>query len=93
MRFLTGLLDSINRFRESSRIRILESEVKRLSEKNSELALEIRLREEENKVNQLAIDQLRIVIERDRERVQAESAIATYQAARLGVLKDDHGTR
>lgn len=86
---LQRFLDSINRFRESSAISALKSENNRLKTQIIDLRLDVRLKEEEIKINELAVTQLRAVIERDLERVQAESAVATFSAARLGVIRDD----
>jgi uncharacterized protein involved in exopolysaccharide biosynthesis len=86
-------LDSINRFRESSAVASLKSENSRLKLQITDLQLDIRLKDEELKINELAMTQLRAVIERDLERVQAESAVATFSAARLGAPRHDDSPR
>jgi hypothetical protein len=90
---LRYLLDSINRFRENSTIIRLKSENERLQLQITDLRLDIRLKDEELKINELAMMQLRAVIERDLERVQAESAVATFSAARLGATRHDDSPR
>ena len=90
---LRYLLDSINRFRENSTIIRLKSESERLQLQITDLRLDIRLKDEELKINELAMMQLRAVIERDLERVQAESAVATFSAARLGATRHDDSPR
>ena len=89
MKFLHWFVDSINRFRENSTIKELRSQLVREKLRSSDLSFDLQLKQEELKVNELAIAQLRAIAERDLERVKAESAIATYQYTRLGMANGD----
>ena len=89
MKFIRWFVDSINRFRENSAVKELRSQLAREKLRSSDLSLELQLKQEELKVNELAIAQLRAIIERDLQRVKAESAIATYQYTRLGMSNGD----
>ena len=88
-KFLTNILDSINRFRESLAVKKLQADLEAEKLRSSDLAVELKLAQEQSKVDELAIRQLRTVIERDHERVKAESAIAVFNQARLGAVVND----